>query len=130
MYRLPAAALAGSRLQLRNLSASRPVKTGLSIIYISSLCFVVSQIFKLIYFVVNVAMMIVSVYLQRQIFLLAGGLGSATYIVQLLFINGTLESNSYVSIAFGVILIGSAYYVDLRTFPTVILFGLIYLAVW
>jgi len=73
-----------------------------------------SGTFKFVYFLVNVAMLFAALYLQRIIFLLTGGVGTAAYVVQLLMIYGTPESNSYLSVILGVILIGSGYYVDIK----------------
>jgi len=78
-----------------------------------------SEAFKLAYFLVNVGMMIASVSLQRQILLLAGGLGASMYVIEELVLYGTLESNCCVAVSFGSILVASAYYVDLKKVSSV-----------
>jgi len=65
--------------------------------------------FQYVYLLSNVLLMMLSVQLQRNVFLVFGGLGSTYVIADFLFTEATLEQNSYISIIFGSILIGAGY---------------------
>jgi len=77
-----------------------------------------SMAFKIFYFAVNIVMMLLSVALQRKVFLFSGAAGSIGYVVQTLYVKGTIESNSWFSVVFGAFLMGVSYYVANKNTPS------------
>jgi hypothetical protein len=65
--------------------------------------------YKLGYGAVNVVLLLLSVGLQRSVFLVFGGLGVSIDLIDFLLTESTVEINSWISVTFGSILIGAAY---------------------
>jgi len=68
--------------------------------------------YKLAYGGINVVLLLLAVGLQRSVFLVFGGLGVSTDIIDFLLTESTVEINSWISVAFGSILIGAAYVIQ------------------
>jgi len=71
-----------------------------------------SQEFAFIYAAVNVVLLILAVPLNRIIFLIFGGFGFTGFVVNEMYLYGTVASNSWFSVGFGCILVVAAYIVD------------------
>jgi len=68
--------------------------------------------YKAAYGVINLVLMVMSVGLQRTVFLVFGGLGISIDVIDFLLTESTIEVNSWISVTFGSILIGAAYYIQ------------------
>lgn len=75
--------------------------------------------FQLIYLLVNLCLIgIYSAFIRRILFFLAGAWGSIAFVFSELYTHGTTELNSWISVVFGAVLVGTAIYQDMKKQPT------------